>query len=833
MRQQPLSDTDSDQHPLIRLGRQHGGSWQALMKALARQGAGEIAAALADAQQLLRENGVNYNAYVDLDSHPRQLQLDPVPQLIEPEEWQQLEQGLIQRAELLNWILKDLYGPQTLLANALIPPELLFHHTGFLRQCMDVPSPDGYHLVNYAAKVVKGNEGKWWLLADITRSPAGNGYALETRVALSRSFPELYQGFNIRRVASFFAYERESLAALAHNDRPHVVLLSPGPSHESYFEQAYLAAYQGYTLVQGDDLTVREGFLWLRTVEGLKKVDVVLRCVGDDYCDPLELRSDSRLGVAGLLEVARRGNVVIANPIGSSLLEHQGLNPFLPRICKAVFGEPLKLPQVASWWCGHKEERSYVLEHLDKLVVKTPWSNQGALWGPFLSEMDRHKLKERILRAPHNFIGQEIVDCQPQPGWQQQRPVERRHVMRTFLVAGAQGYRCFPGGLTLAGRLAGSRQITAQRNALNKDTWVLAGTEPESVFHSRLQYRRTHRTRSDGVISSRVGENLFWLGRYATRTEELARWLQQVLLVYSQRQLLSSTYPPAALDKLLVATTHITETYPGFGRDPRPETDKELLRLLTDRQLPGSLPYNLNAFNRSAYHDRNLWSAGSWRIIDDLSHITERLSTEQRLSQHISSQLDKLLTDIAAFSGLINDSMMQHDAWRFLNIGRRLERAVHQCTLLRALFLTPDDERSETLLLESALFSMESLIAYRRLYRNELTLEGASELLLLDVRNPRSLLFQLTQLEQLVSELPRQRDFQLDSEEQLTLSLRCRLQLTDADRLAKVKQGERRVLGTLLSGLQNQLYELSDVLSRRYFVHVPASHQLTTFGPEV
>ena len=312
----------------------------------------------------------------------------------------------MQRARLLNLMLADLYGSQSLLASGHLPPELIFAHPGFLRPCHRVRVPYDVYLHLYATHLARGPDGRWLVLADRAQTPFGGGYAVENRIVISRMLPNMFHDCRVQRLASFFISVRETLQGLAahHRDNPRIVLLSPGPTSPTYFEDAYLARYLGYTLVEGGDLTVRDNRVFLKTLGGLIPTDVILRRVFDEECDPLELQASSRTGASGLLQAVRCGNVVVANAMGSGLLEAPALMAYLPGIARHLLGEELKLPSVETWWCGQRESLNYVVQHLDQLVVKPAftWRHRAAiLWRAFILGCGRCRdLISRIKASP-------------------------------------------------------------------------------------------------------------------------------------------------------------------------------------------------------------------------------------------------------------------------------------------------------------------------------------------------------------------------------------------------------------------------------------------------
>ncbi|HQR50790.1 MAG TPA: circularly permuted type 2 ATP-grasp protein, partial [Methylophilaceae bacterium] len=458
--------------------------WGQLMHALHALGPQEVEQRHKEALKLLRENGVTYNVYGDPDGANHPWQLDPVPLLISGKEWYDIEAGLLQRAELLNLLLADLYGPRELIRKGLLPLELVYNHGGFLRACDQVRLPGRHQLILYAADLARGPDQNMWVLGDRTQAPSGTGYALENRLAMSRVLPSLFRSAQVHRLEPFFQSLRAGLNSLSpqQSDIPRVVVLTPGPFNETFFEHAYLASHLGYPLVQGDDLTVRDGHVWLKSLTGLQRVDIILRRVDDNYCDPLELRGDSRLGVPGLLEAARRGNVAIANPLGSSILENPGLQPFLPGIARHFLGQPLQLPSIATWWCGQPQEMDYVLANLDQLVIKPIYRNPGvrSVFGHLLSQQQLAEWRDRIRANPAFYVGQEHESFSTVPSVVAGGYEPRQALLRCFLVARADGYTVMPGGLTRSAPEKGDMPISNQMGGISKDTWIIA-SEPQHV----------------------------------------------------------------------------------------------------------------------------------------------------------------------------------------------------------------------------------------------------------------------------------------------------------------------------------------------------------------
>ena len=460
------------------------------------------------------EDGVTYNVTVGEQSTPRPWLLDPVPVVLSAEEWASLEKGLAQRAELLDLILTDLYGPRRLLAEGLIPAEVVFGHPGFLRACDQVRLPGDHQLFHAAFDLGRSADGGWAVLSDRTQAPSGIGYALENRLVTSRVLPDLYRDAQVVRLAPFFRELRAALQRVApvSAESPRIVVLSPGPWSETAFEHGSLASYLGYPLVQGSDLRVRDGRVWVRTLGRLEPVHVILRRVDAAYCDPLELRPDSTLGVPGLLEACRVGNVSVVNTMGSGVLENPGLVPFLPRLAEKLLGEPLRIASTATWWCGDPASLSHVLAELDHLVLKSV-TGQGrtTVLGWELSAAERDAIRAEIEGQPHAWVGQERVGLGSAPTFADGRLEPRRSVVRGFAVAGDEGYAVMPGGLTRVARKADRGLISNQNGAWSKDTWVLA-REPERLTGFWLQPEDAiEPIEPEMSMSQRAAENLFWL----------------------------------------------------------------------------------------------------------------------------------------------------------------------------------------------------------------------------------------------------------------------------------------------------------------------------------
>ena len=860
--------------------------WHGFMQALNTLGLAEMESRHKEVQRLLRENGVTYVVHGEQQGH-RPWALDPIPLIISNTDWDVISTGLTQRAKLLNLILEDLYGERRLIKEGLIPPEAVYAHTGFLRACVGL-IPSGFpFLLNYAADLARGSDGKMWVLSDRTQAPSGAGYALENRTALARALPNLFGEVGVHRLSFFFRslqnsvfdlplqyefgqFESDSRSAPHQKDNPQVVVLTPGPLNETYFEHAYLANYLGYTLVQGDDLTVWDGRVWLKSLGGLRPVDIILRRVDDIFCDPLELRQDSRLGVAGLLEVIRQGNVIVVNPPGSGVLENPSLMPFLPNIAKHLIGEELRLPSVATWWCGEPKQRDYVLAHLKQLVIKPIYRQPGGrpLFGSELSRTELDTLRAQIHAEPHLYVGQEYIHFSTTPSLVEGKLEPRRTILRTFLFSEKDGYAVMPGGLTRCEGKRGELTVSIQGGGVSKDTWILA---PEPEPHISLWQQRTERsqtaTASEG-LSSRAAENLFWVGRYAERAEGQARLLRIMLDKAKMSKMgletshlgqvapstrFTETFGEEArevselnyLRSMLRSLTGLTSSYPGFANKGEQALETELLAIMLDTENSGSLVSTLQALVSAAYAVRDRWSTDTWRVMNNIENLCTTLEnsvpkdgntnaqilTDLVLQEAELASLDQLMIFLSALSGLNAESMTQTIGWMSLDMGRRIERALLLIVLCRSSLVAVQDEWIEDLLLESVLAAAESLITYRSRYRAALHFPTVLELLLLDEGNPRSLLYQLKRLQEQIRVLPREKlGYRLSEEEQLILEALTQLQLSDTIDLAERSEhtAQRNGLEKLLVRLAQILVDISDVLTHTYFSHIQRPQQLTT-----
>lgn len=756
----------------------------------------------------LKEQGVHFNIYQDPAGQRRTWQLDPVPLLLPEQEWPALEAGLRQRAHLLSLLLADLYGPQKALREGLIPHQLVLRHPEHLRPLLHARmSP----LTLYAADLARGPDGRWWVLHDRTQGPSGAGYVLEARFVTRRVLGQNVGGYATAPLAGFFQHLRRHVIGLApdQQDNPTIALLSPGIRNEAYFEHAYLASQLGITLVQGDDLTVRNGYVYLKTVDDLRRVDVLIRRVDSSFCDPLALRPDSMLGVPGLVQAQGLGRVGMANPLGSGVLECAGINPFLPALARAWLGEDLQLPAVATWWCGQDAERKHVLTKLSELVIKRVDQPGAIMFGDQLTRKQQQQLVDQIRAQPWRFVGQERLSFSTVPSLQDDSLQPRHLMLRTFLAGDGEHYDVMPGGLTRVAGQAENPLITGQSGAWSKDTWVLR--KSGSMRDVLRLHRATHGSHAAADLTSRAAENLFWAASYLQRSESLLR----AAMAYQSRY---DTW----LDYNLEPDRHVLEQWqavlqvylPGLGTAAAPAPDTLRQAMLCGEV--GSLTWNLHRAIEGVYTVRDFWPLDSWRVIEELEELVAYAGRNVEVIA-LDHLVHRLLTPMLAFWAVSHEglALMQGGLW--VQLGRRLERVQNMVAAVVAISRQLGDGE-ESLPLETLLIAHGCLVGHRRRYGTELNYFTVWQYLLLDATNPRSLLYQLQELESLLHLLNQTPQLGLSDAEKILLGVITQLKLADAREWVGADNA-CGILSRFLAELSGRLRQLGTDLDHLYFRH--------------
>src|SRR6201991_509504 len=505
-------------------------AWSRFFEAFAALSPADIERRFASADRHLREAGVTYRA--PGETADRLWPLSHLPLIIDETDWQQLTAGIAQRAQLHEMILRDLYGEGRLVADGAVPAAAIAGSNEYLRAVCGVKPPGGRYLHLYAADVGRGPDGRWWVLSDRTQAASGAGYALENRLVVSRAFTSLYKSMNVERLAPFFEAFRDALRKSADRDEPRIGLLTPGSFNETYFEHATLARYLGFMLVEGDDLAVSGDRIHIRTVAGLKRLDVLLRRVDANFLDPLELDAHSELGVPGLIDVIRKNGVVVANMPGSGVMEARALLGFLPSLSRRFFSEELKIPHIATWWCGQKSAREQVLSRLDDFAIEGAYvrgvpgfPGNGPVLASELSPGERDRLKTAIEHRGIDYVGQELVRLSTTPVWEQGRITPRPFVLRVFAAATPNGWTIMPGGFCRIAEQADARAVTMGDGARAADVWVVSDRAvPAATLLPGADAVRIRRIA--GVVPSRAADNLFWLGLYLERAQRTMRLIR-------------------------------------------------------------------------------------------------------------------------------------------------------------------------------------------------------------------------------------------------------------------------------------------------------------------
>ena len=796
--------------------------WRPFAHSLGAIGLEELQRRLTQAQRQIAEDGITFNPHDVSGNASRPWVLDPVPLVISNAEWQVMSRGLEQRAQLADLILLDLFGPQTLLRERVLPPDVLFGNPRYYPAYQSlVPNPKR-HLHMYAVDLARSHNGQWVVTSERSRSPFGLGYTLENRLITSRMLPVAFRQCQVRRLAPFFMTFRETLRELAqrYRENPRIVIWTKGPQSRAYFEDAFLARYLGYTLVEGGDLAVRDNRVTLKTLGGLLPVEVLYRRVEDHTADPVELASDSSGGVSGLLEVIRSGRVAIANSLGSAIVESPLMLAFLPAICRSLLGQELLMPSISTWWCGAEESRRFVIANLDNLLIRPAYrvADESPIQPENLSKLERQRLVERINAEPASFVAQERVTRSTAPVWQQGKLQPWSLAMRAFLVAKHDGYEALPGGLARVTENESLLEHNMTSGEQSQDVWVLSDEPVEKVSLLSLMSSDVQLKRSGAELPSRAADNLFWLGRYVERAEQQARLARTTLQALTNEEISPSSEAllAACVESGFLRATDVPNSNDLTGVDVR------LSKSLFDATLIGSFQSTIREAARVAAMVRDRIALDSLRVITKLDEISRVDVTGNEVAAYdVVRVLDNALMLLVAFAGLASESMTRTQGWRFLDFGRRIERSLQIALTIRTLLPLKPIGRDETSALESLLLIHDSIMTYRSRYLASLQVPIVLDLLITDETNPRSLVHQLGTIANHVDRLPRD-DLQagLASEQRVALAAHNAVRLADVFELAQLDgKGERGGLQKLLARVCEQLPKLSDAVSSRFLIH--------------
>jgi len=706
--------------------------WADLIGSLAAMPADELAMRMARGDQYLRDAGVFYRHYGPQHAAERDWPLSHMPLLVDEEEWTAIGEGLVERAELLEQIVADLYGPNRLVADGHLPAPLVADNREWLRPLVGTEPRSGHFLHFVAFDIGRGPGGNWWVLGDRTQAPSGAGFALENRIATSRIYSDIYGRLNVERLAGFFREFRDALMGLRDDQSGRVGILTPGPMNDTYFEHAYISRYLGFMLLEGEDLTVRDGKLMVRTVAGLAPISVLWRRLDAQWSDPLELNEASKLGTPGLVGAIRNGSVTMINALGSGILETRAFLAFLPRIAEALTGAPLKLPNIATWWCGQEAEREHVKANAARMTIGNAYSTQlpfepeedSAIGGVFRSG-NSDAVDAWIDRSAGNLVGQEAVTLSTAPAFVDGKVVPRPMSLRVFLARTRDGWRVMPGGFARIGRSGDTPELAMQRGGSVADVWVI-GKMPVATDTMLPQPVAPFVRNQPGILPSRAADNLFWLGRYVERSETMIRLMR----AYHSR-LAETAYPDTPL------LTALAEYMTHVGVDP-------------EKGLEEEIPAAIASAATSAGHVRDRFSLDGWLALTDLHRTVAGMAKSASAGDDMARAMSVLLRKLSGFSGLVHENMYHFMGWRFLSIGRSLERAIAM-TYLLARFADPAaPEGSFDLAIEVG----DSAMSHRRRYAVATSRETVVDLLALDPLNPRSIAHQLEVLQEHFGHLP-------------------------------------------------------------------------------
>lgn len=747
-------------------------AWLRLVNLMSGLQPADVAERFARGDQYLRDAGVFYRQHGPSDPGERAWPLSHVPVMLHDSEWRSIEAGLIQRAELLEDLAADLYGPNRLVAQGHLPAALVAQNPEWVRPLVGVTPRGGNFLHFLAFEIGRGPDGQWWVLGDRAQSPSGAGFALENRVASARVFSDLFAESNVHRLAGFFRDYRDALLGMRGAPDDQVGILTPGPLTDTYYEHAYIARYLGLSLVEGADLTVENGRAMVRTVSGLQPVSVLWRRMDSAWTDPLELNDASRIGTPGLLRAVRNQSVTMVNAIGAGVLETRALLAFLPRICMALRGEPLLMPNIATWWCGQPAEREHVRASLGRMVLSPALSTRM----PF--EADEGASPTHLDDHGHLLVGQEAVTLSTSPAWVDGRFEPRPMSLRVFLARTPDGWRAMPGGYARIGSSPAASAISMQSGGRVADVWIVSDRPVEAATLAAPASGPFRRTPL-GMLPSQAADNLFWLGRYVERAENAARLQRAWHIRHAETGDASSPLLTAFTDYLRFA-----------GVDPA-------------RPASNGLRSALTAALASAARVRDRLSVEGWAMLVDLSHATQALPAALHPGDDAARAMGDLLRRITGFSGLMHDNMYRSVGWRFLAIGRALERAMNAASVLAALSGRGAPRGS----LELALEIGDSAMAHRRRHSADMQRATVIDLMAFDTQNPRSVLFQLGELREHIRQLPHAEDHgQLSPPARAALEVETLLAASTPDELD----------ADALHAVWSRLAGLSDLLASAY-----------------
>ena len=759
--------------------------WSGFMAALEKLSPVEMRTRIARGEQYLRDAGVFYRRYGSQDASDRDWPLSAMPVLIDEDEWAGIGAGLVQRAELLEQVVADLYGKNQLVADGHIPPPLIADNPEWLRPLVGIGPRSGNFLHFVAFDIGRGPQGQWWVLGDRTQAPSGAGFALENRIATSRVYSDIFTRSHVHRLAGFFRTFRDRLLELRAEDDSRVGIFTPGPLNETYYEHAYIARYLGFMLLEGEDMTVRNGHLMVRTVAGLRPISVLWRRLDAAWADPLELDESSRLGTPGLLGAVRDGTVTTVNALGSGILETQAFLAFLPKISETLAGRPLAIPNVATWWCGQEVERNYVKANASRMTIGNAFATRqhfdvDDMRAPRNAHMPliHERIEGFIDRGAGQLVAQEVVSLSTTPAFVGDVLAPHPMSLRVFLARNENGWQVMPGGFARIGPAGKSTALAMQSGGSAADVWIVSNkpVRTETMLeHPSAPFVRQQPT----VLPSRAADNLFWLGRYVERAENTIRMLR----AFHLRLVEVGSIETSLLQQ-------VCEYLKSIGADP-------------SKGLPLGVVQTVSSAAAAASHVRDRFSLDGWLALDDLSKTVGKMVITATPGDDMARAMSVLLRKLSGFSGLVHENMYRSMGWRFLSIGRSLERASSLASMLAVFADSNSDDGSLDLAVEVA----DSTMTHRQRYAVATNRSTIIDLLALDPLNPRAIIYQLNQISDHTAFLPG-----IDAHQQLS-PLQGAILRVSTNLAAKFPEA---VDTAALNALDAEVAVISDLLTAAY-----------------
>lgn len=799
--------------------------WQAVVSFLEREEAAGCNSRSERIQRRIVENGLTLDSFADPDHVEQPWHLDLIPLVLESSEWKSIERAMDQRMRLFEALLDDLYGPQTVLADDLLPPSLVFNDPAFLRPLHGIETAHSPRLMFMAVDLARTPQGAWRIVDTHAETTAGHGYALANRVVLAEANARLFRACNARRISAFHQSVAEELARHTRLDAPTIAILGPNPDHETYLSHAYMARYLGYLLLEGSDLRVVDGKLFHKTLAGLQPIDLVVRAVEAAKADPLELDPSGFDGPAGLVQAVRDNPALITNSLGTAIIENRGIAPYLGGLARRLIGEAPLLPEASRLWLGDADARdrfladpdTYILRRAYESTARPGHADPGAQLAGLESDARDALLRDVELNGAH-FVAETPVGFATAPSWSANGLVAKPYALRVFVTSTADGPVVMPGGLALT-ISSGTATGLSDPEADSRDVWIASAT-PQGPHYSRwrISEEESQVQRLGSRLPSRIADNLFWLGRYAERADWTMRVMRNALSHGDEdlRPVRRGDAAERAIDTILSKGRSASEKEGA----PEQTLEERIENLFSATGNAYGILTTFQNIRRVARQSRDRLSLDAWRLLSTL-HIErpKRALSSADPAAELVEQLDRRIAELAAFNGLMHENMTRNFGWRFTDIGRRIERAYQMAEFLLLLLRASPDETEDTDRLAFLLETSDSFMTYRARYRFAPTFPLVLDLLFVDETNPRGIAFQLVELLDHITNLPKaSQDAVRTPEQRLALDLLTQVRLTDIDAMRIVDaHGERQALKQALDRLIVGLPQLSDIISRRYF----------------